>query len=109
MSEQKPGVDQAAWAARFGWLLGGAIGLVLGFACTYALEVWAFRPRLGAHAATVAATRAASVVVPALFVAGALSGHAFGARGGAARYRSLGMAAGVALAALAWALLVLTR
>jgi hypothetical protein len=109
MAPENPKLDHAAWAARFGWLVGGALGLCLGFAATYALEVWVFRARLGTHAATAAASRSASVVVPALFVAGALGGHAFGARGGAARYRALGIAAGISLAALGWALLVLTR
>ena len=42
-------------------------------------------------------------------LAGALGGHTLGARSGGARYKVLGVAAGICLAALGWTLLVLTR
>ena len=42
-----PETDRAAWAARFGWLVGGAVGLVAGFLAAYALEVWVLRARVG--------------------------------------------------------------
>jgi uncharacterized membrane protein len=108
MPHQTTTVDHRAWGARFGWIAGGITGVLLGFAATYGLEVWLLRPRLHDGAAA-AASRAASVIVPVFFVAGALAGHAFGARGGAARYRALGVSAGIALAVLGWALLVLAR
>jgi hypothetical protein len=102
-----PAPDPATWGARFGWLVGGFVGLIAGFALTYALEVMVLRGR--AIDATAVASHAASLVVPLVFVAGALGGHAFGARGGVRRYRALGVAAGVLLAATGWALLVFTR
>lgn len=110
MSEQPsatPEADRVAWSARFGWIVGGAIGLVLGFVATYLLELYVLRARSADP--TGAASRAAAVVVPALFAAGALGGHSFGARSGGSRYKALGVAAGVCLAALGWSLLVLTR
>jgi len=50
-----------------------------------------------------------SVLVPALFLAGALAGYAFGERGGPRRVKLLGSAAGLLVAVLGWALLVITR
>lgn len=107
MRPSPPRTDPAAWGARFGWVVGGSTGLVTGFALTYFLEVWFLRPRF--PDATSVASRAASVVVPTLFVVGALVGHTFGARTGTWGYRALGISAGIALALLGWALLVLTR
>lgn len=101
-----PPVDHAAWGARFGWILGALVGLVAGFAATYALELWVLR---SAGDPTRAASRASSVLVPALFVAGALAGHAFGAKGGAARYRLLAMGASVAALVTAWLGVVFLR
>ncbi len=100
-------LDRATWAARFGWLLGGIIGTVAGFTATWLLETRVLRGRVADPAG--AATRASSVLVGALFLAGALAGHGFGARGGASRYRLLASSAGVAVAVTLWALLVLTR
>jgi hypothetical protein len=107
MSNAPTQTDRIAWGARFGWIVGGALGLVLGFAATYGVEVWVLRSRV--RDATAVASRAASVFVPLLFLAGALGGYAFGSRGAGSRYKVLGVAAGVSLAALGWSLLVLTR
>jgi len=100
-------VDTARWGARFGWLAGGLSGILLGFLATYALEHFVLRHWSADPSARAAS--AASLVVPALFLAGALGGHAFGARGGSARYKLLGSAVGVLVSVLAWALLVLGR
>jgi hypothetical protein len=102
-----PATDHAAWGARFGWIVGGALGLVLGFVASYFLEVRVLRARVADPTGT--ASNAAAVLVPLFFIAGALSGHAFGGKGGATRYKALGVSAGLVLAALGWALLVLTR
>jgi hypothetical protein len=99
--------DRATWAGRFGWLIGGILGTLAGFAATWVLEAYVLRGRVAG--AQALATRASSVLVAGLFLAGALAGHAWGSRLGAARYRLLGSAAGVCLAAFAWALLVLLR
>lgn len=100
-------VDRETWAARFGWITGAVLGTLAGFALTFVLELWVLKGRVAD--ATGLATRLSSGIVPALFIAGALGGHALGARGGAARYRLLGAAAGISLAAAAWVFLVLTR
>ncbi len=102
-----PPVETATWGARFGWLVGGMIGLLAGFAATYAIERFVLR-RVTTDAIGVA-SKFSSVIVPAMFVAGALGGHAFGGRGGATRYKWLGVAAGVLLSVTAWAALVLLR
>lgn len=102
-----PPVDREAWSGRFGWIIGGALGLVAGFFVTWAVEMHALKGRVVDPTAT--ATRLSSVLVPACFIAGALAGHALGLRGGPGRYRLLGGAAGVTLAALAWAALVISR
>lgn len=107
MPEPSTETDHAAWGARFGWLAGGILGLILGFALTYVLEIGVLRPRV--RDATAAASKAAAVLVPAFFVAFALGGYAFGSRGGRTRYKILGTAAGIGIAALGWALLVLAR
>ena len=99
MAAEHSTVDHAAWGARFGWVLGALVGLVAGFGGTYLLEVSALR---GAGDPTQAASRASALLVPALFVTGALTGHAFGARGGAARYRMLAMGASVAALVTLW-------
>jgi hypothetical protein len=107
MSAPLPEPERAAWGARFGWFVGGALGLLAGFLATYALEVWVLASR--SQDPTRAASRTASVIVPAFFIAGALAGHTLGGRGGGARYKYLGAAAGVCIAALGWSLLALTR
>ncbi len=98
---------QATWAARFGWLGGGALGVLLGFVLTWWIETRLLHGRF--RNPTSMATTASAVIVPALFLVGALAGHAFGERGGPRRYKLLGSAAGLLLAVLAWALLVITR
>lgn len=102
-----PEIDRAAWAARFGWLVGALAGLLAGFALTYLLEVYVLAGRV-ADPKNVAA-RASSVLVGGAVLAGAVMGHAFGSRGGRERYRLLGAAAGVLLAVVAWAALVVWR
>lgn len=106
-TEESRALSQATWAARFGWLAGGAAGVFLGFVVTWLVEVRVLAGRV--RDATGLATKVSSVVVPALFLAGALAGEAFGSRGGKTRLKFLGYAAGVLLSALAWALLVVTR
>ncbi len=105
-SPESPAVDHQAWGARFGWIVGAVLGLAAGFGLAYLVETVALRGRTGA---TELAAKAAGGLFPACFLVGALSGHAFGARGGAARYKSLGVAAGVALLALVWVLLSIAR
>ncbi len=100
-------LEQQTWSGRFGWIAGGILGLVLGFVATWVAETHLL-PQHG-RAAVDAATKLSSVLVPGCFFAGALGGHAFGLRGGPKRYRTLGGAAGLAIAVLAWALLVVTR
>lgn len=95
------------WSARFGWLLGGLLGTVAGFTLTYLFETRVLVGRVADPARTAA--RASSVLVGALFLAGALAGHAFGAAGGPRRAKLLASAAGVAVAVTLWALLVFTR
>ena len=107
MSSNSALAGRAAWAARFGWLLGGLGGTVAGFVSTWVLETKLLPGRVADPAA--AAMRASSVLVGAMFFAGALAGHGFGARGGASRYRLLASAAGVAVAVALWAVLVLAR
>jgi hypothetical protein len=104
-SEPAP-IDPRAWGARFGWIVGAVLGLALAFAATYGIETWVFH---GGPAATEAAARVARWLFPAGFLVGSLSGHAFGARGGATRYKSLGVAAGIGLLTLLWALLSIAR
>ena len=99
--------SQATWAARFGWLGGGALGVLLGFVLTWWIETRWLHGRVGNPTAT--ATTASGVLVPALFLVGALAGYAFGERGGKRRLKLLGTAAGLLVAVLAWALLVITR
>ncbi|MBL8604422.1 MAG: hypothetical protein JNK72_21025 [Myxococcales bacterium] len=98
---------QRTWAARFGWIAGGTVGMVGGFFVTWGLERGLLSGRVTDP--TAAAARASSVLVPLLFLAGALGGHALGHEGGRARYRLLGAAAGVALAGAAWIFLVVAR
>lgn len=97
----------ALWAARFGWLAGAVVGLFVGFLLTYVIEVKLLAGRVESPAKTAA--NLSGVVVGACFLVGALSGEAFGAKGGARRYRLLGSAAGIGVAAVAWALLVVWR
>lgn len=99
--------EQATWAARFGWLGGGAAGVLLGFVLTWWIETRLLHGRV--RDATATATTASGLIVPALFLVGALAGQGFGSRGGPARLRFLGSAAGLLLAVLAWAFLVVTR
>lgn len=99
--------EQATWAARFGWLAGGAAGVLLGFVLTWGIETRVLAGRV--RDATAVATRVSGVAVPALFLVGALAGHAFGAQGGPRRLKLLGTAAGILLPVLAWAFLVVTR
>jgi len=98
---------QATWAGRFGWLAGGIAGVVLGFVLTAWVETRLLTGRV-AEPARVAA-RLSSVVVPGVFVVGALLGEAFGRRGGPRRYRLLGAAAGTFLAVAAWLALAVSR
>lgn len=107
MSTDPSGIERQTWAARFGWITGGTVGLVAGFALTWLVETRALAGR--GRAGIELAARLSGVVVPVCFVVGALLGHAFGLRGGAHRYRYLGAAAGLGLAVLAWALLVAIR
>lgn len=100
-------VQQATWAARFGWLAGGAAGVLLGFVLTWGIETRVLAGRV--RDATAVATRVSAVAVPALFLVGALAGQAFGERGGARRVKLLGSAAGILLSLLGWAFLVVTR
>lgn len=99
--------ETATWGARFGWIVGGLVGLLAGFFGTYGLERLLLR-RVTVDAVGIA-TKLSSVIVPAMFVVGALGGHAFGGRGGATRFKWLGSAAGVLIAVIAWAALVLFR
>lgn len=99
--------DRARWAARFGWMAGGIIGLFLGFALTYLIETKLLVGRV--ESAPKTAAHMSSVIVSAMFLTGALSGEAFGAHGGKTRYQLLGSAAGISLAVLAWAWLVVAR
>jgi hypothetical protein len=105
--EDPRALAQATWAGRFGWLTGGALGVLLGFVLTWVVETRLLHGRV--RDATGAATQASGVIVPALFLAGALAGHAFGERGGPRRLKLLGGAAGLLLSVLAWAFLVVTR
>lgn len=107
MSTEETQLERQTWAARFGWIAGGSAGLLGGFVLTWLVEtrVLAGRGRAGIELAA----KLSGVVVPVCFVIGALLGHAYGARGGALRYRLLGSAAGLGLAVVAWALLVATR
>lgn len=107
MSTEDTAIERQTWAARFGWIAGGTLGLVAGFALTWAVETRALAGR--GRAGVELAAKLSGVVVPLCFVVGALVGHAYGLRGGATRYRFLGTAAGLGLAVLAWALLVATR
>lgn len=99
--------SQATWAARFGWLGGGALGVLVGFVLTWWIETRWLHGRVGN--ATATATTVSGVLVPALFLVGALAGFSFGERGGTRRLKILGTAAGLLVAVLAWALLVITR
>lgn len=99
--------ERTAWGARFGWLLGGLAGTVAGFIATWLFETRVLPGRVANPAAV--ATRASSLLVAALFLAGALAGHGFGSGGGPRRARMLASSAGVAVAVSLWALLVLTR
>lgn len=99
--------EQATWAARFGWICGGAAGVLLGFVLTWWIETRVLHGRV--RDATATATTASGLIVPALFFVGALAGHGFGGRGGARRLKLLGSASGLLLAVLAWSLLVVTR
>ncbi len=107
-SEQQPEsrVETASWGARFGWLAGGLAGLLAGFGATYAIERLVLR---GTHDPIGIASKVSAVVVPGLFLVGALSGHAFGGTGSTTRYKWLGVASGVLIAVTAWAALVLMR
>ncbi len=98
---------RATWAARFGWLAGGILGVVLGFALTWVVETRLLTGRADEPARMAA--RLSSVLVPAVFLMGALLGEAFGRRGGAGRYRLLGAASGVFLAVAAWLAMALSR
>lgn len=104
---ESPPTEAAAWGGRFGWLAGGIVGFLSGFAVTFAIERTVLR-RITTDAIG-AAGKLSSVIVPALFMVGALSGHAFGQRGGATRYKWLGVAAGVLLSVTAWAVVVVLR
>lgn len=95
------------WPARLAWLLGGCAGLLVGFGATWALEAQVLRGHVADP--TAVAARASSVIVGGAFLAGALAGHGFGAKGGASRRRLLASAAGTLLAVGLWALLVLAR
>jgi hypothetical protein len=106
MSDGEQPETPASWGARFGWIAGGLIGLLAGFFATYGVE------KLVLHRTSDPlgiAARLSSVIVPAFFLAGALGGHAFGGRGGATRYKWLGVASGVLISTVAWAALVLLR
>jgi hypothetical protein len=105
-SPQPPPIDPRAWGARFGWIVGALIGLALAFAATYAFETRVLR---GGADATAAAARLARWIFPLGFLAGSLAGHAFGSRGGATRYKTLGIAAGLGLLAVLWVLLSIAR
>ncbi|MDB4930058.1 MAG: hypothetical protein JWM10_2542 [Myxococcaceae bacterium] len=107
MSTEPTEIERQTWAARFGWITGGSVGLVAGFALTWLVETLALSGR--GRAGIELAAKISGIAVPACFVAGALLGHAFGLRGGPQRYRLLGAAAGLGVAVLAWALLVVTR
>ena len=107
MSTEDTALERQTWAARFGWITGGSVGLVAGFAITWAIETRALAGR--GRAGVEVAAKLSGVVVPVCFIVGALLGHAYGLRGGEHRYRYLGAAAGLGLAVLAWALLVATR
>ncbi len=98
---------QKRWAPRFGWLVGGILGLVGGILLTYVIEVTVLVRRV--RNPTHVASYLSSVIVGGLFLAGALAGHALGSRGGPSRYKSLGIALGVLIATSSWAFLVLTR
>ncbi len=107
VSAEDTQLERQTWAARFGWIAGGTVGLLGGFALTWLVEtrMLAGRGRAGIELAA----KLSGVVVPVCFVVGALLGHAYGAKGGATRFKLLGSAAGLGLAVLAWALLVATR
>ena len=107
MSTDPTEIERQTWAARFGWITGGLVGLVTGFALTWLVETRALAGR--GRAGVELAARVAGFVVPVCFIAGALLGHAYGLGGGAQRYRLLGAAAGLGVAVLAWALLVVAR
>jgi hypothetical protein len=107
LSTEDPSLERQTWAARFGWITGGSIGLVAGFALTWLVETRALSGR--GRAGIELAAKLSGVVVPLCFIVGALLGHAYGLRGGALRYRLLGTAAGLGIAVLAWALLVAIR
>jgi hypothetical protein len=107
LSTEPTEIERQTWAARFGWIAGGLVGLVAGFALTWLVETRALESR-GRAGVELAAT-ISGALVPGCFLLGALLGHAFGLRGGPTRYRLLGGAAGLGLAVLAWALLVVTR
>lgn len=98
---------QTPWGARFGWLLGGLAGTVAGFVATWLFETKVLAGKVADPAAVAA--RASSVIVAALFLAGALAGHGFGSGGGPRRARMLASSAGVAVAITLWALLVVSR
>jgi hypothetical protein len=105
-SESHP-PDETTWGARFGWLLGGFMGAALGFVATWVLETKVLRGHVTDPVGV--ASRASSVLVSALFLAGALAGHGFGLRGDAKRQRWLAMSAGVLCAVGLWAVLVVIR
>ncbi len=107
MSAEDTQLERQTWAARFGWITGGTVGLLGGFALTWLVESRGLVGR--GRAGIELAAKLSGVVVPVCFVVGALLGHAYGAKGGALRFRLLGSAAGLGLAVLAWALLVATR
>ena len=107
MSTDDTDLERQTWAARFGWIAGGSLGMILGFALTWTVETRLLGSR--GRAGIELAARLSGVVVPSCFAVGALVGQAYGARGGPRRYRLLGGAAGISLAVLAWALLVATR
>ena len=98
---------RATWAARFGWLVGGTVGVALGFALTWLVETRLLAGRVAD--APRMASRLSAALVPGVFVVGALLGEAFGRRGGAGRYRLLGAAAGVTLSVAAWLGIALAR
>lgn len=106
-SPTAPTEAQTPWGARFGWLLGGILGTVAGFVATWLFETKVLRGSVADPSAV--ATRASSVIVAALFLAGALAGHGFGSGGGPRRARMLASSAGVAVAITLWALLVVSR
>lgn len=107
MSTEPTEIERQTWAARFGWITGGTVGLLSGFALTWLVETRALADR--GRAGIELAAKLSGIVVPMCFIAGALLGHAYGLRGGSQRYRYLGAAAGLGVAVLAWALLVVTR